>query len=372
MGGSVKKATRSVTKFAGDPKRVISATTTLGGSEALRGIQKNVLQGGPKLSVPGGTVDATALRAQMMQDLALGKAIGEERFKEGDLGRLEGVSQADIKDIFARRRAAMEEGLGREELQARREEMGQRIDQQTQSAVRQLASMGGQLGLRGGTLGTQAANMLAAGAQGKSDIERQLFLADADARRQALGAAEASLGGALRENIDAANRERFARLSTELGIGQMGVAQRGGATAANAALQAAAISRPRPGLLTSATGGLTVLCTECHRQGYIDNNIFKADVKFGKRIRKEDPEAYQGYLIWASPVVKKMQESKLVTKLVASFVVPFAKHIAYTEGHLEKDNLVGKMVCKVGKAFSRLVFKLHRGNYGENHVRRAG
>jgi hypothetical protein len=101
----------------------------------------------------------------------------------------------------------------------------------------------------------------------------------------------------------------------------------------------------------------TVICTELHRQGFMSDEIREADERFGRMISATSPETMVGYHYWAIPIVNLMQKSRLFTKIVWAVARPWAYHMAYEMGSLEKDNLLGKILMKVGAFISRTIGK---------------
>jgi hypothetical protein len=101
----------------------------------------------------------------------------------------------------------------------------------------------------------------------------------------------------------------------------------------------------------------TVICTELHRQGFMSDEIREADERFGRMISATSPETMLGYHYWAIPIVNLMQKSRLFTKIVWTVARPWAYHMAYEMGSLEKDNLLGKILMKVGGFVSRVIGK---------------
>ena len=101
----------------------------------------------------------------------------------------------------------------------------------------------------------------------------------------------------------------------------------------------------------------TVICTELHRQGFMSDEIRKADERFGRMISATSPETMLGYHYWAIPIVNLMQKSRLFTKIVWAVARPWAYHMAYEMGSLEKDNLLGKVLMKVGGFVSEAIGK---------------
>ena len=103
--------------------------------------------------------------------------------------------------------------------------------------------------------------------------------------------------------------------------------------------------------------GSTVICTELHRQGLMSDEIREADERFGRIISATSPETMLGYHYWAIPIVNLMQKSRLFTKIVWVVARPWAYHMAYEMGSFERDNLLGKVLMKVGGFVSKTIGK---------------
>lgn len=97
----------------------------------------------------------------------------------------------------------------------------------------------------------------------------------------------------------------------------------------------------------------TILCTELNRQGLLDIQVIeRANIYRRKHISKE---VYEGYLIWATPLVEIMKKSILVTKLVCLFWKPLTYELA-SRGNERKGNLVGKVSYGILSRLSRVVY----------------
>ena len=80
-------------------------------------------------------------------------------------------------------------------------------------------------------------------------------------------------------------------------------------------------------------------------------------LQFGRMISATSPETMLGYYYWSTPIVNLMQKSRLFTKIVWVVARPWAYHMAYEMGTLEKDNLLGKILMKVGGFVSKTIGK---------------
>lgn len=184
-------------------------------------------------------------RAQREQDLARGKARGEELFSEGALGRMEEGRAAEIADIISRRQAESQ-GFTPQEMQAMREQNMTEIGRQQAAQQRQLRSEQARSGVRGATASAQKAAQQQAFQGQMTQSERDLFLKNIDARRAGMDKLEGSVTAARGEelarkeyNLQSANKERFARLATEFAYGSLGAEDRAAALQAITAQNAA-------------------------------------------------------------------------------------------------------------------------------------
>lgn len=81
----------------------------------------------------------------------------------------------------------------------------------------------------------------------------------------------------------------------------------------------------------SSGGGITVICTELHRQGIMSPDIYKKDAEYGASLPLE---VMAGYSFWATPIASKMKTSPLLTSIVKIPAMKWAKHIAGVEKSL--------------------------------------
>lgn len=123
-------------------------------------------------------------------------------------------------------------------------------------------------------------------------------------------------------------------------------------------------------------GGRKIICTKLYELGLLSKKIFQADQKFGKKLSKENPEVYWGYITWAKTVVDWMSgkgpqcmfwikdkkkrnkaQKELSIKWAKAIATPWAKHMAYLMGVEKKDNLAGKVIMTLGKPICKAVSK---------------
>ncbi|HET6455432.1 MAG TPA: hypothetical protein VFI02_13595, partial [Armatimonadota bacterium] len=89
----------------------------------------------------------------------------------------------------------------------------------------------------------------------------------------------------------------------------------------------------------------TVICTELHHQGLIDDELFVADVAFSRNVNSL---VLYGYRWWAYPLAYKMRYSPRLTKAVAFFALPWAKEMAHRVGVRKRGHLGGKLLLWFG------------------------
>jgi hypothetical protein len=112
-----------------------------------------------------------------------------------------------------------------------------------------------------------------------------------------------------------------------------------------------------------SSGGGTIICSELHRQGYLSDELWKADEKWGRMTARKDPDIIRGYRFWAAPVVRLMKRSPQATRIIATLTDPWARQMAHEAGYLPKGNFLGWLTNMIGIPFSWLVgkgLKLHK------------
>jgi hypothetical protein len=134
-------------------------------------------------------------------------------------------------------------------------------------------------------------------------------------------------------------------------------------------------------------GGCKIICQKLAELGYFDSAMNKADQAFGIMLRDKDPDAYNGYIRWAGPVVDLLEgggsptfrkivfpwirdEQKrkdLQTKIVAHYLDviarPWAEEMAFrmkADGYT-KSNPAGKFVMDIGLPLCRTISKFGKG-----------
>ncbi len=89
----------------------------------------------------------------------------------------------------------------------------------------------------------------------------------------------------------------------------------------------------------------TVICTELHRQGYLDESVWIADVAFGQR---QSQATRDGYRLWAAPIARGMARSRVLTLVVAALALPWAQEMAFRTGASSSGSRVGRVAMAIG------------------------
>ena len=113
-------------------------------------------------------------------------------------------------------------------------------------------------------------------------------------------------------------------------------------------------------------GGGKIICAKLHELGLMSHDIYLADQAFGAELLRTRPDIYNGYRAWAEIVVDWMsgQGPKMMpwmsdeqfgksaqrwsTTWAQAIATPWAEHMAYKMGVIEKDNVTGRMITLVG------------------------
>lgn len=146
-------------------------------------------------------------REERAKDLAEGRSRGQELF---------GTTNEQDATAIADRLRAQSQGFTPEELGAMREQNIGTIQQAGKQNLRALRIQQAAQGVRGPQAVAQQNKMLNDQQNQLVGSERELFLKNIDSRRQGL-----------KDYQDMVNREKSARLTTELGYGSLGAADRG-------------------------------------------------------------------------------------------------------------------------------------------------
>ena len=124
---------------------------------------------------------------------------------------------------------------------------------------------------------------------------------------------------------------------------------------------------------------LKVICGKLYRLGYLPRDVFLADQAYGAKMLKEDPMAYEGYRLWADTVVDWMdgkgpdfmywikdnkerarKQQEFVIRMVRTIASSWAYHLAFKQGVVERDNILGKITLNVGVPICRAIGYINR------------
>jgi len=284
------------------------------------------------------------LPGQVQQAEALGRRRGEEMY--GSAAGLGQQAQALLK-----KRIASAGGIGGEQMAAMRDIGRRQIAGQTAAQQQQLLAMQGASGLGGATAAAQAAQVGAQGAQQRSDFEKGLLTKQFESQLAGEAAADKSLRSAI-----------LAQEAMASGAVGQEMAMRGAMS--QLALGTLPTQQAAPGLLSGLVP--TVICTELYRQGYLNNRQLMADNEYGKRLRKNNPETFYGYLAVGEPCVEIMQKSKLATLIAYMVVSPWSKYVMKSFGYTEKGSRIGRAINFFGLKLFGIIGKTKiRLKYGK-------
>lgn len=118
----------------------------------------------------------------------------------------------------------------------------------------------------------------------------------------------------------------------------------------------------------------SIICTKLYGLGLMSQKMYEIDVQVGEIMRAKDPEAYNGYLNWASVVIEwmsgnppimhfwirdKLKRRKLDTeftiKVTKRIVHHWAMHMAHMIDNTREDDTIGAKVMSFGRWISRKI-----------------
>ena len=102
-----------------------------------------------------------------------------------------------------------------------------------------------------------------------------------------------------------------------------------------------------------------IICNGLYNQGYLSEEIWDADERYGELMWNVDRKLVIGYNMWAKGVVEFMKKNPKYTKYIYFMVKPWTEHMAYVVGYLPKDNKIGKFIHFFGKRYSYYVYDKH-------------
>ena len=112
---------------------------------------------------------------------------------------------------------------------------------------------------------------------------------------------------------------------------------------------------------TPSYGGSKIICNELYRQGFLTEQMWDADERYGEMMFEKDPKLVIGYQMWARSVVKYMKKNPNNTKMAAWLFKPWTEYMGYKMGVVEKPTLRGRFTNWIGTQFSYAVFNAYNG-----------
>ena len=106
---------------------------------------------------------------------------------------------------------------------------------------------------------------------------------------------------------------------------------------------------------SSSGGGVSVICTELHRQGKLDDATMAADKKFGENVAQNDPHTMIGYHCWALPIVRQMRKSKIITFIVSLLALPWAREMYFRQTGNGRGSYRGRVLMAFGIPVCRFI-----------------
>jgi hypothetical protein len=104
-------------------------------------------------------------------------------------------------------------------------------------------------------------------------------------------------------------------------------------------------------------------------------NIFAADQQYGEWLKKHDRVVYKGYIKWARIVTswidgggpdfmiwirdkeKRVEaQKKASTDWAYKIATPWSEHMAYLMGAIKNDNVMGRIIMKIGRPICKIVY----------------
>ena len=269
-----------------------------------------------------GEIDAGGNLSKQDQSVLSGAQFGAGVLGEEGLGRL--GTDTEVQETLGRFKDVADKGLSRGEVAAERAQAFRGIESNTQTGMRSLQGRLAKMGVKGAVAGQQLIQREIQGAQQKSDIEQNLFLKSEQVKREGLKDFSQRQGAVKTFDLGQSAKEKDIILQSGLGFAQVGSAERVAKFAAERSKEASIASARAS---NSGGGGMTVVCTELHRQNLIPYEIYIKNVKFGIELAKTKPHTFEGYLSWGMPVAKVMKSSKIATFFLAPVMKRWVNYI---------------------------------------------
>ncbi|MEP4191729.1 MAG: hypothetical protein ABJN51_11630, partial [Sneathiella sp.] len=131
------------------------------------------------------------------------------------------------------------------------------------------------------------------------------------------------------------------------GIGSSGMSE--------AAMQAQMSTGPGNNGAGDAGDGASVICTELHRQGLVEDELYRGDSAYGLQLMEFDPNVMRGYQSFGIPIAQQMRKSKTLTLTMRLIAMPIIEELAYRGGTASTGNKVGRVVLSIAIPACRLI-----------------
>jgi hypothetical protein len=110
------------------------------------------------------------------------------------------------------------------------------------------------------------------------------------------------------------------------------------------------------------TGGMSVICTELHRQGIMSLELYLMDTNYGIALSLRKPHVIVGYQFWGRPVARLMAKSPIFAKLISIPAMAWARNMAGDK------NLLGAFISFVGEPVCEIIGKIKLSFLGAKYV----
>ncbi len=108
-----------------------------------------------------------------------------------------------------------------------------------------------------------------------------------------------------------------------------------------------------PGGVGGKPGGtLTVICTELHRRGWLDDNLYRGDGAYGETV---EPEIMAGYHAWGKPLANAMRRHTWLAAIMWLIARPVVHEMAARAGHRFLGSLIGQAMLAIGLPLCRWI-----------------
>jgi hypothetical protein len=108
-------------------------------------------------------------------------------------------------------------------------------------------------------------------------------------------------------------------------------------------------------------GGNKIICNELYLQGYLSEDLWDADERYGEVLFATAPRTAIGYQMWARKVVKLMKKNPLYGSIAYTVFKPWTEYMGYKMGMDIKPTIMGRLTNWIGVKVSNMVFDLYGG-----------